>query len=236
MAQADVDAARAQLESSQAQLDQAELNLTNARVYSPVNGVVNTKLVEAGQTVSTATPLLNIVALGAVYFEAQVPESEVRNIKTNDKVNVSVAAVSDKVLEGIVTDINPVADAASRQFRLRITVPNPPRQLTPGAFARGQVVTEGFFNTPLLPDEAIRTKDGATSVMIVEGTGETGVARTRKVSVGLASEGQTQIRGGLEKGERVIVGNPLLKDGDKVKVAERIEGGSADDTISVVGA
>ena len=235
VARADVDAARAQVESSQAQLDQAQLNLANARVYSPVNGVVNKKLVEAGQSVSPATPLLNIVALGAVYFEAQVPETDVRTIETGDKVNVSVAAVSDKVLEGIVTDINPVADAASRQFRLRITIPNPPRQLTPGAFARGQIVTEGFFNTPLLPADAIRTKDGATSVMIVEGDGESGVARERRVSVGLTSEGQTQIRGGLEQGERVIVGNPLLKDGEKVRVAER-ETVNPDDTIAVAGA
>lgn len=234
VAQADVAAAQAGVEASRAQLQQAQLNLASARVYSPVAGVVNTKLVEAGQSVTSETPLLNIVALGAVYFEAQVPETDVRSIKTGDKVNVFVAAVSDTALEGFVSDINPVANAESRQFRLRITVPNPPRQLTPGAFARGEVVTQGFFNTPLLPAEAIRTKDGATTVMIIEGNGETGVARERKVQTGLTSDGQTQIRGGLEKGERVIVGNPLLKDGDKVKVAARAQT-NRNDTIALAG-
>ena len=221
VASADVAAARAGVEASRAALQQAQLNLDSARVVSPVDGVVNTKLVEAGQAVTSETPLLNIVALRAVYFEAQVSETDVRSIQTGDKVKVFVAAVSDKAMDGFVSDINPIANAESRQFRLRITVPNPPRQLTPGAFARGEVVTQGFFNTPLLPAEAVRTKSGATTVMILEGSGETGVARERKVQTGLTSDGQTQIRGGLEKGERVIVGNPLLKDGDKVKIAAR---------------
>jgi RND family efflux transporter MFP subunit len=236
VAQEDVAAAQAGVESARAQLNQALLNLKNARIYAPVDGIVNKKLVGPGQTVSPATALLNLVALNSVYFEAQVSENDVRNVEVGDRVRVNVPAVSDKTLAGFVSDINPVADPQSRQFRLRVTIPASPRQLTPGAFARGEVVTQAVYNTMIVPDEAIQKEDGKTTVLIAEGNDKNATAKRVTVVTGLSSNGKTQIRGGLEKGDKVIIGNPLLKDGDKIRIAQSA-GGSAkgDMTVSVAG-
>jgi RND family efflux transporter MFP subunit len=237
VAREDVAAAQAGVESARAQLDQALLNLKNARIYAPVDGIVNKKLVGPGQTVSPATPLINLVALNSVYFEAQVSESDVRNVEEGDRVRVNVPAVSDKTLSGFVSDINPVADPQSRQFRLRVTIPSAPRQLTPGAFARGEVVTQAVYNTLVVPDEAIQKEDGKTTVLVAEGDGEQQMAQRATVVTGLSSNGKTQIRGGLQKGEQVIIGNPLLKDGDKIRVAQSAATSSenSDVTVSVAG-
>lgn len=237
VAREDVAAAQAGVESARAQLEQAQLNLKNARIYAPVDGIVNKKLVGPGQTVSPATPLLNLVALNSVYFEAQVSENDVRNVEEGDRVRVNVPAVSDKSLAGFVSDINPVADPQSRQFRLRVTIPSAPRQLTPGAFARGEVVTEAVYNTLIVPEEAIQKEGGKNTVIIAEGEGENVTAKRVTVGLGMASNGKIQIRGGVTKGDKVIIGNPLLKDGDKVRVAQSAVTGSAkgDSTISVAG-
>ena len=231
VARADIAAAQAAVESSRAQLNQAQINLANARIYAPVSGVINRKLVDVGQAVSPATTLLNLVATDAVYFEAGIPETQLRDVEKGDRVQVTVASVSGQALSGFVSDIIRVADPQSRQFRLRITIPD--QNLTPGAFARGQVVTEGVYNALSIRDDAIIREKNKAYVIVAEGSGDTSTAQRREVKTGLNSGEYTQILGGLQKGDRVIVGSPLLKDGDKVRVSKEADN---TDTIAVANA
>jgi len=219
-ARQDIEAAKAAVASSRAMLGQAQITLANTKIYSPVSGVVNKKMTETGQSVAPGTTILNIVALNTVYFEAQVSENNVRLVQEGDTVNVTAPAVSDKSFEGFVSDIIPVADPQSRQFRLRVTVADAPKQLTPGAFARGQVITEAVYNTPVVETDAIRRKDGKTTVLVAPGNDETAKVEKREVKTGLEANNEVRIVSGLEAGDRVIIGEPLLEPGTKVKVAK----------------
>ena len=231
VARADIAAAQTAVESSRAQLNQAQINLANARIYAPVSGVINRKLVDVGQAVSPATTLLNLVATDAVYFEAGIPETQLRDVEKGDRVQVTVASVSANPMTGFVSDIIRVADPQSRQFRLRITIPD--QKLTPGAFARGQVVTEGVYSALAIRDDAIVREKNKSYVIVAEGQGDTATAQRREVKTGLNSGEYTQILGGLQKGDRVIIGSPLLKDGDKVRVSKDADN---TDTIAVASA
>ena len=119
-ARQDVLAAQAAVQAAQAQLEQANVNLASARIFSPVNGVVSQKVADIGQTVSPSQTLLNLVALDEVYFEAQVSENELRQLREGQNAQVNVPSVSDEPLLATVTDIIPAADTRSRQFRVRI--------------------------------------------------------------------------------------------------------------------
>ena len=201
VARADIAAAQAGVESSRAQLNQAQINLANARIYAPVSGVINRKLVDVGQAVSPATTLLNLVATDAVYFEAGIPETQLRDVEKGDKVQVNVTSVSGAPMAGFVSDIIRVADPQSRQFRLRITIPD--RDLTPGAFARGQVVTQAAYGALAVRDDAIIRENKKTYVIVAQGQGDTTTAQRREVKIGLNSGEYTQILGGLQKGDRI---------------------------------
>lgn len=231
VARADIAAAEAGVESANAQLNQAQINLANARIYAPVSGVINRKLVDVGQSVSPATALLNLVATDAVYFEAGIPETQLRDVEKGDRVQVTIDSVSAQPLAGFVADIIRVADPQSRQFRLRIAIPD--QKLTPGAFARGQVVTDGVYNALAIRDDAIIRENNKAYVIVAEGEGDNVTAQRREVKTGLSAGDYTQIVGGLQKGDRVISGSPLLKDGDKVRISKDA---AATDTIAVAGA
>jgi RND family efflux transporter MFP subunit len=218
VARSDVQAARAALQTAQAGLQQARVNLAYAKIYSPVNGVVNQKLTDVGETAGAATALLNLVSLDRVYFEAQVSELQVRDVRAGQPAQITVPAVSDRPLRAYVSDVIPTANEQSRQFRVRISIPSAPRQLTPGAFARGVITTQQVSGALVVPNNAVRQSDGQSFLLVAVPSGTTSQVKRRNVVAGPASGGVTQIRSGVRQGDLVITGNQDLEDGDKVEV------------------
>ncbi len=226
VAQQDVPAARAAVTTAQVALNQAENQLKYAQIFSPINGVVNTKLTDEGESAAPGTPLFNLVSLDNVYFEAQVPESQLASIKVGQPAQVTVNAVSDKPAIGYVSDIIRVADARLRQFRVRISLPAE-GNFTPGAFARGQLQTQVIKDALLVPDEVVRTENNQNYVFVALPSGDGAVVKKRVVKIGTSANGRTQILSGVGDGDRVITGNSLYQDGDKIKVARQEAGGSS---------
>jgi RND family efflux transporter MFP subunit len=220
VARQDVLAADASVQAAAAQLQLARVNLGNAQIYSPVNGVVNTKQADVGESVGPATTLLNLVALDSVYFEAVVSETNVRRMAPNQPVSVTIPAVSVAPLEGNVTEIIPVADPKSRQFRVRITIPDPQGHLTPGAFARASVRTREVYNALTVPSDAIIRDNGRTYALVAVKEGKNALVDRRIVKVGLEANGNTQIVGGLQRGDLVIIGNDEVEENDQVQTVQ----------------
>lgn len=226
VAQQDVPAARAAVQSAQVQLNQALLQVSYTRITSPINGVVNTKNTDVSESAAPGTPLFNLVSLDDVYFEAQVPESQLARIRVNQPAQVTVTAVSDKPVIGYVSDIIRVADPQLRQFRLRISLPNS-GNFTPGAFARGELQTQVINNTLTVPDEVIHSESGKNYVFVAVPGDENAIVKRRNVQIGTSANGVTQILGGVGEGDRVVTGNSLFEDGDKVRLARNDDGAGA---------
>ncbi len=222
LARQDVQAAQAAVQSAQAQLKQTQINLANAQIFSPVNGVVSQKLADVGQTVSPTQPIMNLVALDEVYFEALVSETEIQQLRRGQSARVSIPAVAKEPIDATVTDIIPSADARSRQFRVRISIPRPPSELPAGAFARGTITTQVFTNTMIVPADSVRAaEDGARSVYVaVPESGNRAHIKAFNVKTGITIGEQTQILGGVSRGDRIVIGSPPIGDNSKVKLAK----------------
>lgn len=219
VAQADIPAAQATVANAQAQLQAAQVNFNYAKIYSPINGVVVSKFTDAGQSASPGVTLMNIVSLDNVYFEAQIPDNQLSQIKVGQPAQVNVSSVSNQPFSGYISDIIPVADERLRQFRVRISIENS-EQLTPGSFARGTITTQVISNTLVVPTDTIREKDGKNSLLVAVPAGEDHKIERKTVKVGANAGGRTQIVGGVEKGDEIVTGSTDATDGDKVKVAE----------------
>ena len=220
-ARQDVQAAQAAVQSARAQLEQTQINLANARIFSPVNGVVSQKVADVGQTVSPSQTILNLIALDEVYFEAQISETELSQIRVGQSAEVYVPSVSQEPLSASVTDIIPSADARSRQFRVRISIPRSPKQLPVGAFARGKVTTQVVTNALIVPADSVRSEKGSSVVFTAIPTNDNEARiKKRTVTTGLSINGQTQIIGGIARGDRIITGNPPVSDDGTVELSK----------------
>lgn len=216
LAQAGVTQAEAALTLAQAQLD-------SSRIASPVSGSVAKSMIERGETATPGVPLMRIVARGAVEFRAKVSEIDIRKVSVGQQVKVAADAIPGETFVGSVAEILPAADAATRNFELRVVIPNPQEKLKEGMFARGNILLAKKERAVLLPkDAAVRDERGALHAFVVEGD----TVRQRDISVGLQAVNQYEVVSGLSAGEKVVVsGQAGLRDGDKVSVQSSPVGG-----------
>lgn len=213
----EVSAARAALAQAKANYFYAKQQLENASIRAPFQGAVAERFVNAGMMAAPGTPLLRLVSLQRLYFEAVVSETQIRDIRPGQLVKVRVDAYPNKPFTARVDRIYPAAGEAARDFKIRITLPNPKLRLKPGMFARGQVVVREFHNVPLTPKLAVLASAGKTRVFLAQ----EGKAVERPIRV-IASDAEVVYADGVKAGDQVVVrGQDLLADGTPIQLENK---------------
>jgi len=82
--------AEATVEAKKAALDQAQLNLQYTTIVSPVNGVVTSRTVEAGQNVQPGQELMRIINLDDIWVTANFKETQLRTMRVGQQVTIHV--------------------------------------------------------------------------------------------------------------------------------------------------
>ena len=192
---------------------------------SPISGVIAELGVREGMTVMPGATLFRIVDLSTVWVNAEIPETQAARVRPGERVQARVAAYPEAVLEGRLGAILPEVNAATRTLRVRIELANPGAQLKPGMFATLSFAGARTRETVLVPSEAV-IRTGERSVVIVD-AGK-GAFRAALVEVGLEAGGQSEIRKGLNVGDRVVLSGQFLIDSEASLSASvaRLEGAS----------
>jgi RND family efflux transporter MFP subunit len=217
----DIENARATTQQAQADIEFYNAQLVDLTIRAPVSGVVSTRSVNVGEMVTTSSPLMTLVALDTVYFEALVPELEVGLLKTGAPAKVTVDALPGQKFTGAVREIIPVADRDSRAFRVRLAVLGAAGKLPTNSYARAVVDVGAHQGAIVVAKEAIQSEAGEKFVWLVsEGENGKSIAKRHDVKVGLVDDHYTEILSGLAAGQRVIVsGSPAIIDGSPISVA-----------------
>lgn len=210
--------AEAEVLAAQAALDTAALNLEFTRVRAPISGRAGRAMVTAGNLVGTdpgATLLTTIVSLDPVYVYFEGDEQTYLRYKAMGRsgqreggrvarypVRVGLAGEDGYPHEGELDFVDNRVDPATGTIRARALVPNPERILTPGLFARVQLLAGNPFEAMLIDDRAVLTDQNRKFVYIV---GDDGTAQRRDVRLGRMIEGLRVVEDGLAAGDRIIV-------------------------------
>jgi cobalt-zinc-cadmium efflux system membrane fusion protein len=109
----------------------AEARLAQHEIRAPIAGVVVDRLVEVGERVEEQ-PLARIVATDPLRVELVMPASAYRDVQPGAAVEVTPELPGTEGLTARVTRIDPVVDAASNTFRVRLQLPNPDSALPAG--------------------------------------------------------------------------------------------------------
>ncbi|ONF96465.1 efflux RND transporter periplasmic adaptor subunit [Sphingomonas jeddahensis] len=186
VAEANVQAARANLSQNQTQRQRAI-------IVSPVNGVVLARQVDPGQTVAASfnTPTLFVIAedLSKMKLEVAIDEADVGSVKEGQKADFTVDAFPGRTFPATITRVdlgsNLTASTASSSsssttgatsttgqvvsYAADLTVANPTMELRPGMTATADIVTSDKKNVLLVPNAAFRFKPAPAA-----GAGESG--------------------------------------------------------------
>lgn len=211
--QEDIKAARAAVAQAQSQLDAARQALSDCYTHTPLGGTVSVRSVEPGQTVGAGTPLMQIVDLDSIYYEATVSEMDIAQISPNQLVDLKVDALPGRKYTGYVSKILPVGDPKNRQFTIRIAIRNTNGELKPSMFVRGYIEIGRHNNAIIVPKDALINTADNHAVYIVEN----GVAKLKHVKSGYETKGEVEIVSGISPRDKIVVlGQEKLSDGVKV--------------------
>ncbi len=103
--QAMAEAALAGVKQAQAKVDQAQLNLSYAKIVSPIDGIVSKKSVSVGQNLSVGQSLLTVVPLTDLWVTANFKETQLKQMKHGQKVDIEVDALGGRKFTGEVEQI-----------------------------------------------------------------------------------------------------------------------------------
>ena len=272
--QARVAQAQAELDSSKGKINQAKANLTRASdvlgkttYTAPFDGVVTNLPVREGETVvmgiqnSPGSTLMTIADLAVITAEVHVDETDIVNVKVGQSADVTIDALPGKTFKGTVSQIGDNAIIRSsglatsqstsssqeaKDFKVIVTLKDPPQNLRPGLSATAKITTGTATNTLTIPIQAITIRDkddldaqnnkaksvnnSATPVkkdkeeiqgvfVINKGTRK---AEFRKVETGITGTTDIEVKSGVKAGEEIITGSykvlRTLKNGAGVKI------------------
>ena len=254
---AQLDQVRSQLAQGKAVLVHTQDVLSKTTYYSPINGIVSYLPVRMGEYVvpgiqnATGSFLMTLSDMSVVTSEVKVDETDIVNVKIGQDADVTIDAVPGKVFKGKVTEIGSQAvlrtsglattqtttsNQEAKDFKVVVTLENPPDNLRPGLSTTAKIKTAEKKNVIAIPIQALAVrsrkdleeaaknakKDGSVTLAAppAAATGDPkkddvqGVfvvngkkAVFRPVESGISGVTDIEITKGLDAGDEIVVGS-----------------------------
>lgn len=215
--QSAVDTVRAQkalLQDRRAAYDLAVKKLADAVVRAPISGVVSERPVQVGEYIGERTPVATIVQVDPLKLRTGVQERYAGIIQPDQRVEFRVEAFGNTVFSGKVAYVSPALDQTMRTFTVEALVDNADRRLKPGFFAKGVIQTRRDEGVAAVPDSAVSTMAGVSSVYIIHD----GTITQQTVSLGVRQGDLWEVVSGL-KGTETLAASRLNELATGVKVS-----------------
>jgi HlyD family secretion protein len=240
-AQAALDTARAayqtavhQIEQSRALLNASRDDLSKTTVRSPIDGIITTLRIKAGEVTvvgtmnNPGTQLMTISDMSTVQAVLMVDETDTPSIALGQKAVLTMDSYPDRRFDGVVTEIgsSPIAKddvelvglittSDAINFKVRVKLLDPPPSIRPGFSVTADIITGTRSKVLAIPLAAVVIRDSpkgdrdATGRLKTEQgvyTVEGGKVRFLQVKTGLTGELKVEVTDGLKPGVEVVTG------------------------------
>lgn len=220
-------AAAGQANVARAQFEVARNQAAYTRLRAPRDGVIATRMAEAGQVVAAGQTVFTLAGDGGREVAIAVPESRIRDIHPGQSVVVQLWSMPagnrpGSHLSGTIREIAPVADPQARTYAARIALdPAAAQSVELGQSARVYIADDGNASSLRVPLAAVqRDGNGATALWVVD-------PATRKlhlapVQLGAYGEDRVPVLRGVSIDTWIVAaGGHLLREGQPVTPVDR---------------
>jgi HlyD family secretion protein len=263
---AQVDSANRHIHQNAATLTRASDALSKTVYTAPYDGIITNVPVREGEVVvmgiqnAPGSTLMTLSDMGVITAEIKVDETDIVNVRLGQPAEVTIDAIPKKIFKGTVTEIGDNAMLRStgvsssqttsgsqeaKDFKVVVTLQEPPENLRPGMSCTAKVTTASKTNVMSIPIQALtlrasrdledskkkgkdavqaaapedpKTKEDLTGVFVV---------RNRKVEfipvqTGVTGTTDIEVTNGLKEGDEIVTGSykvlRALKNGASVKI------------------
>jgi HlyD family secretion protein len=272
-AEARVAQAKAQKDSADRRIGQAGANLTHAAdvlkkttYQAPFDGVITNLPVREGETVvigiqnSPGSTLMTLADMSVITAEVKVDETDIVNVQMGQPAQVTIDAIPKKSFKAVVTEIGDnaivrstgvstsqqtTASQEAKDFKVVVTLEDPPEDLRPGLSATAKITTATRGNALTVPIQALTVRRQADLIPVNEkGSVQAAAPEASKdkdnqeiqgvfvlrnhkaefvpVDTGIAGTTDIEVIKGLKEGDEIITGSykvlRTLRPGSGIKV------------------
>ncbi len=213
------EVAVAAVRQASAQYAQSANQLNYSALSADQDGVVAAVAAETGQVVAAGQTVITLVRDGEREVEINVPENQLAVLRQAQQIQATFWALPEITLTGRLRETAPVANAVSRTYKARISLPDAPPEIQLGMTA--SVIVKSYAaqsaSGTFLPLSAVyQTNDTPAVWVVVDNT-----VHLRPVQPGIFGKADLQILGGLNPGEIIVTaGVHKLREGQKVRLID----------------
>ena len=212
----DYFAAKSRYDSATANLAATNDSVNRTIIRADVSGVISGMNLKQYQEIRVEDTLFTLVSEDTMELEIGVPANMISMIHIGSQAKVKVSEINKEV-EAFVSEVSPAADPVTRQFLIKVRIPNPGHELKKGMYGVANVdlgSTQGL----VVPQSSIVIK-GINKVIFIN---DNGVAKQVKVNIVNQNDESAVVEGeGLTTGVQYLIdGQTTIENGEKIRVVQ----------------
>ena len=206
--------AQGNLEVAKAAYMNAQNSYSKLVARAEINGVVGNLFIKEGNDIAAKEVLFTILNDKQMQSYVGITPEAISKVKIGDEINVRIDALA-KEYKAKITELNPIADSTTKNFKVKLALDNPDGEIKDGMFGN-VIIPVGESSVLSIEDEAIVTRDLVNYVFKYED----GKAKQVEVTVGAINLPYTEIS------------SPEIKEGDKI-IVKGLFGLQNNDTVEI---
>jgi len=212
---ASLDASTGTVAADKAAITNALLNLEFCHIDAPVDGVTGGLQSYVGNVVKAPDDtLLTINQIHPIYVQFGVPEQYLPEIQRENrdktlKVAVTFEDMDEPPPQGELTFIDNTVDPTTGMIQLKATFPNLRSVLWPGQYVNVTLTLSELTNVVVVPSQAVQTGQNGEYLYVLKSNQTDQTVEERRVVIGVAYQGVTVIKSGVQAGETVVTDGQL---------------------------
>ena len=233
-AKAEMEAIEANIKQAEIEVNTAETNVGYTKITAPMDGTVISVPVSEGQTVNanqTTPTIVTIADLSKMKIKPEISEGDITKVKAGQEVSFTILSDSQTVYHSVIDSVDPAntttSDSSSTSsstsssssssttsaiyYYANVLIDNPNRTLRIGMTTENNTKIANAKDVLLVSNMAIQKLDGKSFVNVLNDKNQ---PEQREVETGVQNDFQTEIKSGLNEGEKVIVSQ--VANGEKV--------------------
>lgn len=224
-AKAEMEAIEANIKQAEIEVNTAETNVGYTKITAPMDGTVVSVPVSEGQTVNanqTTPTIVTIADLSKMKIKPEISEGDITKVKAGQEVSFTILSDSQTVYHSVIDSVDPAntttSDSSSTSsstssnssssttsaiyYYANVLIDNPDRTLRIEMTTENNIKIANAKDVLLVSNMAIQKRDSKSFVNVLNDKNQ---PEQREVETGVQNDFQTEIKSGLNEGEKVIV-------------------------------
>ncbi|HWR64582.1 MAG TPA: efflux RND transporter periplasmic adaptor subunit [Bellilinea sp.] len=197
------------IRAAEARIAAIEASINLASLKAPFSGTITEVNSKVGDQVTPGTVSFRMDDLSRLLVDVQVPEADINRIAVDQPVVMSFDAILGKEYNGKIVEVGRVGTNVTGivNFQVTIELSDIDSDVLPGMTAAVNIVISQLEDVLLVPNRAVRLKDGQRVVYLLK----LGVPTAVPIQIGAQSDLTSQILSGeVQEGDTVVLNPPTL--------------------------